>query len=182
MSVFLSAEEGSALLRMARRAIHSRVSGSYAPCEPPSSPALNQHCGCFVTITRDGKLRGCIGNFCSNRPLYLEVAEMAKAAATCDPRFQPMTPIELEDFSLEISVLSPLQRIGDVNLIEVGKHGIYLEKGVQRGVLLPQVATEHNWDRETFLQQTCRKAGLPANAWQTTDIDIYIFSAIIIKE
>ncbi|MDT8421404.1 MAG: AmmeMemoRadiSam system protein A [Desulfuromonadales bacterium] len=182
MPVSLSAEDGATLLRIARRVVCSQVSGGDAPDAPPASPALNQRCGCFVTISRQGKLRGCIGNFSSNRPLYLEVAEMAKAAATCDPRFLPMTPAELEDFSLEISVLSPLRRIEDINLIEVGKHGIYLEKGGRRGVLLPQVATEHHWDRKTFLQQTCHKAGLPADAWQAADIEIYIFSAAIFKE
>ena len=93
-----------------------------------------------------------------------EVAEISIASATKDPRFYPMGEKDLENFSLEISVLSPLRKIEDLSEIEVGKHGIYLEKGYYRGVLLPQVATEHGWDRDTFLKQTCIKAGLPPEA------------------
>ena len=107
---------------------------------------------------------------------------MAQASATKDPRFYPLKETDLENFSLEISVLSPLQKIEEIDEIEVGKHGIYIEKSFYRGVLLPQVALEHNWDRLTFLQQTCLKAGLPTDAWQADDADIYVFSAQVFGE
>ena len=107
---------------------------------------------------------------------------MAGASASKDPRFHPLENEELNNFSLEISVLSPLEKIEDIEQIQIGSHGIYIEKNFSRGVLLPQVATDYGWDRETFLQQTCLKAGLPTNAWQGVDADIYIFSAKIIKE
>lgn len=178
----LSETTASILLHIARDAIVSIVEKrDYLPL-PREEKALNERLGCFVTIKQDGKLRGCIGNFQSERPLYMEVAEMAVASATKDPRFHPMEKTELDNYSLEISVLSPLEKIDDVELIEVGTHGIYLEKNFSRGVLLPQVATEYGWDRLTFLQQTCLKAGLSQDAWQETDADIYIFSAQIIKE
>ncbi|HKJ05293.1 MAG TPA: AmmeMemoRadiSam system protein A [Geopsychrobacteraceae bacterium] len=178
----LSASETATLLRIARQSIIAQVTSGYHGCAPQTGEALNECCGCFVTITRNGQLRGCIGNFSTDRPLYLEVAEMAASAATKDPRFHPMEKNELDKFSVEISVLSPLQKVTGIEEIHVGTHGIYLEKDFQRGVLLPQVATEHRWDTDTFLQQTCRKAGLPGNAWQAIETDIYIFSATILKE
>jgi len=178
----LSKKDAITLLHIARQATHCQVASGHYDCEPLDSDSLNVHCGCFVTILQNGQLRGCIGNFTSEQPLYLEVADMAIAAATQDPRFHPMEKHELDSFSVEISVLSPLQKITDISEICIGTHGLYLEKNFQRGVLLPQVATEHQWDVETFLQQTCRKAGLPENAWQAADTDIYIFSATILKE
>lgn len=146
-----------------------------------TEPNLNRHCGCFVTIHQFGQLRGCIGNFVSDKPLYELVREMAVAAATQDPRFYPMKKEDLVSFELEISVLSPLIPIESTDDISVGVHGLYIVKGNSRGVLLPQVATEYGWDRETFLRHTCLKAGLPENAWQK-DCMIYRFSAQICKE
>lgn len=178
----LTEKDASTLLSIARDAITNLVNGqAYLP-PPREEKSLNGRSGCFVTIKQKGQLRGCIGNFQSERPLFLEIAEMAKASASKDPRFHPMEKNELNDFTLEISVLSPLEKIDDVELIEVGTHGIYLEKNFSRGVLLPQVASEYGWDRTTFLKQTCQKAGLPIDAWQDADTDIYIFSAQIIKE
>ncbi len=178
----LSDADSKKLLNIAREAIVHLLKGEkYTPIEQ-AEPALNQRSGCFVTITQNGQLRGCIGNFQSQQPLYREVATMAVAAASQDPRFPPMTRADLDNFSLEITVLSPLKRIDDVNQIEVGVHGIYIIKGLNRGVLLPQVATEYGWDRETFLRQTCVKAGLIDDAWQQPDAEIYIFSGQIIHE
>ncbi|HEY5672512.1 MAG TPA: AmmeMemoRadiSam system protein A [Malonomonas sp.] len=178
----LSENETKILLSIARDSIVKLVlKQKYSP-EPREEKALNERSGCFVTIKQAGELRGCIGSFQTERPLFREVAEMAAASASKDPRFHPMEKTELENFSLEISVLSPLHKIEDIEEIVVGRHGIYLEKNFSRGVLLPQVASEHNWDRTTFLQQTCLKAGLPKNAWQADDTEIYIFSAQIIKE
>ncbi|HEX9778859.1 MAG TPA: AmmeMemoRadiSam system protein A [Geopsychrobacteraceae bacterium] len=182
MAATFSAEDSATLLRIAGRAILCRVSEEHYECELPTGEALNACRGCFVTITQNGRLRGCIGNFTTDRPLYREVAEMAVSAATRDPRFHPLQPEELDNFSLSISVLSPLQKITDIEEISIGTHGIYLEKGFQRGVLLPQVATEYGWGRKTFLRQTCRKAGLAADAWQASDTDLYIFSATILQE
>ena len=178
----LNDHEKQVLLAIARQAIEAAVKTGEEYIEPREEKALNQRNGCFVTIKQNGQLRGCIGNFQSELPLFKEVAMMAQASATKDPRFYPMKQADLENFDLEISVLSPLQKIEEIDEIEVGKHGIYIEKSFYRGVLLPQVAVEHGWDRMTFLKQTCIKAGLPTDAWQGDDADIYIFSAQIFGE
>jgi AmmeMemoRadiSam system protein A len=179
----LNARERTILLEIARRAIEGYVGTEQTPAvEPREEKALNIRSGCFVTIKQGGQLRGCIGNFQSEHPLFREVAEMAVASATKDPRFYPMKKEDLDNFKLEISVLSPLTKVDSIEEIEVGKHGIYLEKGYYRGVLLPQVAVEHGWDRETFLRQTCLKAGLPGDSWKAEDAEIYIFSAQIFGE
>lgn len=178
----LTPKEKSILLAIARQTIISTVrSGDYY-VEPREEKKLNVRSGCFVTVKQNGKLRGCIGNFQSELPLFKEVSEMAKASATKDPRFYPMKEADLDHFNIEISVLSPLHKIADIEEIVIGKHGIYLEKGYYRGVLLPQVATEHQWDRKTFLKQTCIKAGLSTDAWAAEDTEIYIFSAQIFSE
>lgn len=182
MASELSVKEQEALLSIAREAIVHAVRHQEWEPEPREEKALNRRSGCFVTIKQNGQLRGCIGNFQSELPLFREVAKMAAASATQDPRFYPMQEGDLANFRIEISVLSPLEKIGDIDEIEVGRHGIYLEKGFHRGVLLPQVAVEHGWNRETFLKQTCVKAGLPTNAWQNPDADIYIFSAQVFGE
>lgn len=178
----LNAREKAVLLAIARTAIDSWVCSQQPYIEPREEKALNRRNGCFVTIKEQGRLRGCIGNFSSELPLFREVSEMAVASATKDPRFYPLKEEDLGEISLEISVLSPLHKIEDIGEIEVGRHGIYLEKGYYRGVLLPQVATEHGWDRETFLNQTCVKAGLPTEAWRAEDTEIYIFSAQVFGE
>ena len=182
MSETLSAEHKSTLLSIARQAIEEYVRNNKLELAPSDDPTLNEKRGCFVTIRQTGNLRGCIGVFTSEKPLYQEVAEMAISAATRDPRFRPMTEKELGNFTLEISVLSPLIEANSPEQIEVGTHGIYLERGYSRGVLLPQVATEYNWDRMTFLEQTCVKAGLPRDAWNASDTRLYIFSAEIFNE
>jgi uncharacterized protein len=178
----LNAKEKAALLNIARKAIETYVCTSKNYIEPREEKALNRRNGCFVSIKQGGQLRGCIGNFQSELPLFREVAEMAIASASKDPRFYPLKEEDLQDITLEISVLSPLKKSDSIDQIEIGKHGIYLEKGYYRGVLLPQVAAEYGWDRETFLSQTCLKAGLPANAWQAEDTEIYIFSAQIFSD
>jgi AmmeMemoRadiSam system protein A len=182
METPLKSTEKAVLLDIARQAVVSYVRKGNLHVEPREEKALNLRRGCFVTLTRNGQLRGCIGNFQSEWPLFREVAEMAVASATKDPRFYPMLEEDLDDFSVEISVLSPLQKIEDPEEIKVGTHGIYLEKGYHRGVLLPQVAPEHNWDRTTFLQQTCIKAGLPSDAWRSEDVEIYVFAAEVFND
>lgn len=178
----LTAAEKTILVDIVRSTIESFVRTGIYAVEPREEKALNARNGCFVTLKQNGQLRGCIGNFQSERPLFKEVAEMAIASASKDPRFYPMKPEDLLDFQVEISVLSKLEKIDDINRIEVGRHGIYLEKGYYRGVLLPQVAAEHGWDRDTFLKQTCIKAGLPTAAWKAEDAEIYIFSAQVFGE
>ncbi len=173
----LTAKEKNILLTIARKAIETYIQTGETYIEPREEMALNVRSGCFVTIKQDGRLRGCIGNFQSEFPLFREVTEMAVASATKDPRFYPLKAEDLGAITLEISVLSPLHKIDSIDEIKVGTHGIYLEKGYYRGVLLPQVAREHAWDRETFLKQTCLKAGLPTDSWRSDDAAIYVFSA-----
>jgi hypothetical protein len=170
------------LLRIARQAIDACLGNTTPPAKTWNGEMLNQSFGCFVTIKANGILRGCIGHFVSTQPLYIEVARLAVAAATSDPRFYPMSAKDIGRYELEISVLSPLTLITDPSRIEVGVHGIYLTNGYSRGVLLPQVAVEHGWDRLTFLKQTCVKAGLPTDAWQSPQTELAIFSAQIISE
>lgn len=181
MSELLSKKEQKELLGIAHDAIVSHVASGVMSTAKPASDALCAAHGCFVTIKQHGKLRGCIGNFVSDKPLYQLVREMAVAAAIHDPRFYPMKKPDLDNFSLEISVLSPLEKIESVESIKVGKHGLYIIKNSSHGVLLPQVATEYGWDRETFLKHTCLKAGLPENAWQA-ECDIFVFTAQVFGE
>lgn len=176
MSDLLTKKEQRELLKIARQTIVDYVTNGKVPAVAPTSPGLNLHSGCFVTIKQEGELRGCIGNFISEQPLYQLVQEMAVSAATRDPRFYPMKADDLSDFKIDISVLSPLQKAASVEEIKVGTHGIYIVKGSYRGVLLPQVATEYGWDRDQFLEHTCIKAGLPQDAWRG-ECDIFIFSA-----
>lgn len=182
MEELLSEDEQKILLAIARTAIESHVSNNKVCVIPREERRLNYKRGCFVTIKQDGVLRGCIGNFQSELPLFKEVAEMAVASSSNDPRFYPLTIGDLDTITLQISVLSSLEKISNIEEIVVGKHGIYLEKNHYRGVLLPQVATENNWDRNKFLDQTCIKAGLSTRAWQEPDTDIYIFSAEVFSE
>ena len=181
MSELLTKKEQKELLKIARETIAEYVTNRKIPPLASTSPGLNLHSGCFVTVKQKGELRGCIGNFVSDQPLFLLVQEMAVSAATRDPRFYPMKVDDLADFKLDISVLSPLEKAASIEEIQVGIHGIYIVKGNYRGVLLPQVATEYGWNRDQFLQHTCIKAGLPEDAWQG-ECDIYIFSAQVFGE
>jgi AmmeMemoRadiSam system protein B/AmmeMemoRadiSam system protein A len=175
----LNAEEKKTLHDIAHAVIWNKASGKPVPEFHVESERLKELRGAFVTITKKGTLRGCIGHIRGLMPLYKSVEEMAAAAAFDDPRFPPITKNELKDLEIEISVLTPFKQITDVKEIEVGTHGIYMEKGYYSGLLLPQVATEYRWDRDTFLEHTCRKAGLPPDAWKEKDTRIYIFSADI---
>jgi AmmeMemoRadiSam system protein A len=172
----LSEEEKATLKRLARQAIEGALfNRREAPSEMPE--ILKKKMGAFVTLTRRGVLRGCIGYIRGVLPLYQTIEEMAVQAAFHDPRFEPLDAGEWDAIDIEISVLSPLKKIKDVKEIEVGVHGIFIEKGFHSGLLLPQVATENRWDRATFVEQTCYKAGLPGDAWKSKDANIYIFSA-----
>jgi len=175
----LSDQDKKSLHQIAKTVIENKVRGKAVPEFKVESPILKENRGAFVTIQKKGQLRGCIGYIEGQGPLYKTIEEMAEAAAFRDPRFVPVTEKELLDLEIEISVLTPLKKITDVNEIQVGKHGIYIKQGWLSGLLLPQVATEYGWDRQTFLGHTCEKAGLPSNAWKDRNTDIYIFSADI---
>lgn len=175
----LSEEEKKVLHRIAKAVIENKTKGKPVPDFKIDSPVLKENRGAFVSLHKKGQLRGCIGYIEGRGPLHKTIEEMAEAAAFRDPRFLPVVERELSELDIEISVLTPLRKITDVNEIEVGKHGIYIKKGWNTGLLLPQVATEYKWDRKTFLEHTCQKAGLPSNAWKEKDTEIYIFSADI---
>ena len=178
----LDPEERWILLKLARHAIMEELEcESHCPEFGPS-PALDEPCGAFVSLHRKGQLRGCIGTFSARNPLEKTVQDMARAAAFQDPRFAPVNESEMEEIGIEISALSPMREIEDVESIEVGRHGLYVVDGPYSGVLLPQVAMEQRWDRYTFLEQTCVKAGLDRNRWRSGDIKIFVFSAEVFGE
>ncbi|MBF0478458.1 MAG: AmmeMemoRadiSam system protein A [Candidatus Omnitrophica bacterium] len=140
--------------------------------------------GAFVTIHKNGQLRGCIGNIIGQGPLLKTVRDMAIASATQDPRFEPVTPAELKDLELEISVLSKPRPIKSVDEIKMGEHGVIVKKnGIRLGIFLPQVATETGWSKEKFLSELCsQKAGLPADAWKDPATTLEIFTAQVFSE
>jgi hypothetical protein len=179
ISLGLTEEEKKSLRQIAQASIERRLKGEKAPPIDIAGGHLKENRGAFVSLHRRGQLRGCIGIIQPTRPLYQVVEEMASAAAFEDTRFAPLSAQELKDLDLEISVLTPLQRVQDIQEIEVGIHGLYIKKGFYAGLLLPQVAAEYKWDRLTFLEETCRKAGLPKNAWKEKGTEIYLFSADI---
>lgn len=170
------------LIQIAKETIDSYIRSRKVPEFSVEEPELLQKAGAFVTIKSHGCLRGCIGHVEGIKPLYETIIEMAIAASTQDPRFSPVTEDELADLQVEISVMAPLRLIEDPEEIQVGVHGILMRRGFRSGLLLPQVATEHEWDRTTFLEQTCRKSGLPTNAWKDSETKIYVFSAQVFHE
>ena len=175
----LTDEEKETLHKIAKSAIESQCYKKPFPETAITSETLKEKRGAFVTLHKQGNLRGCIGYIRAQKPLYQTIREMAIAAAFQDTRFDPVTEKELKEIDIEISVLTPLKKIDTVEEIEVGRHGIYIIKGIYSGLLLPQVATEYGWDRKTFLEHTCTKAGLPDDAWKEKGTTIYTFSADI---
>ncbi len=176
----LSQSERAFLLKLARDTIESYVKTGKTPEPEVKDVRLLANGATFVTIYKQGhRLRGCIGNILPVMPLYKSVIRNAVAAASRDPRFHPLSPSELKDIEVEVTVLSPLERIQSVDEIEIGKHGIYIEKDGRSGILLPQVATEFGWNREQFLRAVSEKAGLPPDAWK--DATLYRFTAEIIN-
>lgn len=173
----LTDNEKTVLLEIARNAIAAQIKNQKMPEVKIDSENLKAKRGAFVTLKKQGHLRGCIGYIKAYKPLWETVQEMAIAAAFHDPRFPSLKADEVRQLAFEISVLSPFKRIKDINEIEVGKHGLYMVRGYRSGLLLPQVALEYKWDRETFLQETCYKAGLPLDSWKDKETEIYIFSA-----
>jgi AmmeMemoRadiSam system protein A len=159
-----SSDERALLLRLAHDSILSALEERNIPLDPPE-PHLAEPRGVFTTLRLRGELRGCVGYALPLSPLYTAVAETARAAAFEDARFNPVKSEEARELTIELSILSSPQPM-DPNRIEVGRHGLLITMGGRRGLLLPQVGVEHHWDRITFLEQTCRKAGLAKDAWQ----------------
>jgi uncharacterized protein len=168
------------LLRMARESLIGYLESGDIAKPPESSESLCQACGVFVTLRKGKHLRGCIGVVETDKPLYVTVRECAVLSATSDPRFSKVTKQEVAGLNIEISVLSPPFDIAP-EVVEIGNHGLIISQGAARGLLLPQVAVQWKWDREQFLQETCRKAGLPPDAWQH-GAKIRAFTAQIFEE
>jgi AmmeMemoRadiSam system protein A len=174
----LSAQEKKELLKLAYSTVNLYIKDNKLPDYRSNSSTLSQNYGAFVTLTKHGQLRGCIGFIEPILPLHQAVMQASVYAACQDSRFLPITQDELDDLKVEISVLTPLRKIDDPKRVTVGKHGLVIAMDGKRGLLLPQVAVENNWTRETFLEQTCLKAGLPKNAWQS-GAEIFVFEAIV---
>ena len=175
-----SSTERELLLKIAREAIADHVGA--APAHVPDEVEILARPGAaFVTLHKRGALRGCIGHIESVQPLGQVVPRCAVSAATSDPRFPPLAPDELDAIEIEISLLGPLEPITGPQDILVGRHGLVVERGWQRGLLLPQVATEWQWNAQQFLAHTCEKAGLPPDAWQK-DAKIWRFEAEVFSE
>ena len=165
MHAQLSAEERTAVLVLARHAVEAASRGERLPV-PAAEGALATHAGAFVSLHLHGELRGCIGHIENDLTLAQVICRCGAGAATGDPRFPPVSFAEVRDLHVEVSVLAGIERVTKTDTIEVGRHGLIVEQHGRKGLLLPQVATEQQWDRRTFLEQTCRKAGLPLDAWQ----------------
>jgi len=177
----LSESAQSELLTLSRNCLEEFLKHGRKTIKEPDSPALLERRGVFVTLHAHGELRGCIGVPEPISPLFQAAQDCALSAARADPRFSPVTAVELPDVQIEISVLSPLEAVEEIDSIVIGVHGLLLNHLGRRGLLLPQVPVEHGWDREKLLEQLCRKARLPATAWKE-GATIQRFSAFVFGE
>jgi AmmeMemoRadiSam system protein A len=179
----LTAGERAELLRVARQSLEEHFAGRGPLLPEPTTPTLGEHRGAFVTLheAREGDLRGCVGMMRAEESLVRTVARMAVSAAVEDGRFAPVTARELPQLQVEISALGPLLPIRPED-VEVGRHGLLVSHRGRRGVLLPQVPVEHEWDRETFLDHTCMKAGLAPEAWREEGVELLGFTAEVFGE
>jgi hypothetical protein len=173
----LTPREQKKLLRIARQAVETYVTAGRVAKFRVADPALLKSRAVFVTLRKEGKLRGCVGRFSVKRPLYLAVRDTAILTAAKDERFPPVTPAELKDLKYEISVLGTPQRVKSIDAIELGTHGVVIRQGDRSGVFLPKVATEMLWSRETFLRNLCRKAGLPDVCTEDPSTELYVFTS-----
>jgi hypothetical protein len=179
----LEPREKDALLKIAKQAVFFAVKErKRIQCDSGGMAKLDQDRGAFVTLKKHGQLRGCIGYIAPMKPLCLTVRDVAIAAALEDSRFRPVEFRELPELEYEVSVLSPLRRVTDIKQIKVGEHGLVIRRGNREGLLLPQVPVEQRWDRQTLLEQTCLKAGLPPDAWRDETTDIFMFTALVFGE
>jgi AmmeMemoRadiSam system protein A len=177
----LTGEDKEELLNIARRTVNEYVENGEVTKFKVESEVLKRKCGAFVTLKKkNGALRGCIGRIVTEDPLFLVVRDMAIAAASQDYRFSPVGPDEVGDIEIEISVLTPMQKVSSAKEVEVGRDGLMIRRGYNSGLLLPQVPVEQGWDRETFLEHTCYKAGLPPDAWKSSEL--WKFQAIVFGE
>lgn len=174
-----SKQERRDILELARESLRESIYHNRQNIAIPENGIFALRCGAFVSLHRLGKLRGCIGIIEPAENLGRTVVQCAVSAAREDPRFAPLHPEEVEDVEIEVSVLTPPEPIDAENVV-IGKHGLLIEQGLRRGLLLPQVAVEHGLDREKFLQETCRKAGIEADAWKDKDTRIFGFTCEII--
>jgi uncharacterized protein len=172
----------SVLLKLARATLEAYFARESTPVCPQPSAALLERKGAFVSLHRGDELRGCIGQLFPDRELYKIVQHCALSAALEDTRFIAVEREELDALCIEISVLTPFNRIRSIEEVEVGRHGLYIVRGGFRGLLLPQVATQYNWDRNTFLEHTCLKSGLPQSAWQDPKTIIHTFEADVFSD
>jgi AmmeMemoRadiSam system protein A len=171
------------LLELARQTLERFVRGETRAAITIDDPFfLATRYGVFVSLHRGLELRGCIGSCTPLSPLYQEVIDMTEAAASRDYRVEPVQIFELSEVTIEVSILSPLRDLTDPLAIEIGKQGLHIANGENRGVLLPQVAVQYGWDQETFLRQTCLKAGLSKNAWKWPGTKLSAFTALILQE
>ena len=179
----LNEESKKILLSLARRTIREYITKGIVPKFETKNEVLKKPCGAFVTLHNSGVLRGCIGIIEASQPLYMTVEEMAIQAARSDPRFEPVTPEELEEIDIEISVLYPKKRAAGIDEIELGRHGVIVKKGFAQGVFLPQVASEAGWTKKEFMEHLCEgKAGLKKDAYLDSNTEIYIFEADVFGE
>lgn len=178
---FLTDADKQKLCQIARQSIQTYLKDGSVPTFEVNE-GLKKNGAAFVTLTKQGQLRGCIGMTEALMPLNETVAHCAVSAAVNDPRFRPVTADELPKLDIEISVLTPLTRVTSLDSIKIGRDGLMIQLGQSRGLLLPQVATEYDWDRKTFLEQTCQKAGLPSDSYKDPDAILYRFQAIIFRE
>jgi AmmeMemoRadiSam system protein A len=172
----LSEDERTELLKRARASIEGVLVHKPVEFRPVEGGALSEPRGVFVTLKMGSELRGCIGYVEPRMPLAHAVQEVAQKAAFEDPRFMPLSHDELPQVEIEISILSPLRQISEIGEIEVGKHGLVVDAGFTRGLLLPQVAREYQWDREQFLRHTAMKAGLSPDAWKNPGVRLFTFT------
>ncbi len=175
----ISSEDRAELIALAQAAVESQVSGLPAPAADGFDGVLGEHRGCFVTLTNAGQLRGCIGTFAPRAPLAQTIVEMGSAAAR-DPRFvtNSITPAELPQLTIQISVLSQLAQTDQPHKLKVGTHGIYIVSGAVAGCFLPEVASDMGWDAEKFLNICCtHMAGLAAGAWREPESKVYLFTS-----
>jgi uncharacterized protein (TIGR00296 family) len=189
MVTMISDEDGEFLVKLARNAIETYIISKKLINVPDDlNPILKEDMGAFVTLTHNGNLRGCIGYPEPVKPLAQAVVEVAVSAATGDPRFPPVTASELDEIQVEVSVLTKPELIEVqkpaqyLEKVEVGRDGLIVEMGMYRGLLLPQVPVEWNWDIEDFLANTCMKAGLPSDCWLQEGVRIYSFQSQIFTE
>lgn len=178
---FLSEADRRSLLELARRTVTEVAASQKLPENAPREGVFAERRGVFVTLHARGRLRGCIGVVEAHQPLGEALVHCAASAALQDPRFSPVRAEELPELHIEISLLSALEPIHPEK-VEIGKHGLLITQGAHRGLLLPQVAVEHQLNREAFLEETCRKAGLPLNAWRDAETRIYGFTCEVFSE